>query len=212
MRPDERAAVPQDAEGVLEVRAQGEHRRRGAVGADLDRQRAVAARAPDHVLAHRRRRARPSCRSVRRCRGRAGGRRRRWRRDAAQCLVVVLGDRLVADVAAGHHQRARRPGRGEGGAAACRAASRPSSSSPGATAAAIPAAVRRPRRSSTIGRALLVSAAASAAPTIAISARGGRGRAPSPRTACRDGACARATGAPRRRRRRAPPAGSRRAP
>ncbi len=88
------------AEGALQLGAGGDERRRAATGSG-ERDGHVAARAPERE----RGRARRSPRSGGGSGGRARGRRRRSRRAAARVLVLE-GDRLVRDVAAGQHERA----------------------------------------------------------------------------------------------------------
>ena len=108
-------------------------------------------------------------------------------------LVVAVGDRLVGDVARGHHERAPRPRAADGGAA-CRGASRR-----GRASAARPRAPRSAparRRAITIGRSVPRSRLSSAAVS-STSARGASRSGPSARTACPRDACARAA---RRRR------------
>ena len=110
--------------------------------------------------------------------------------QALERVVVAVGDRLVGDVAAGHHERRARVGEqqvvqrrvGEHHAEVAERAGRP----------------RRDRRRpagaarATIGRSRPSSSAASPSPSVDQRPRGRRGRRPSARTACPRGACARA--------------------
>ena len=79
----------------------------------------VPARAPEHQPARpsgrARAPARPSHRSVSRSAGRAPAAGPRSRRAAASASLVAICDRLVRDVAAGHHERLRPALRGDVG-------------------------------------------------------------------------------------------------
>ena len=124
---------------------------------------------------------------------------RSWTRKASAMpasrsrgVVVGVGDRLVGDVARGHHQRRRRRRRAAGGAAGCRAAS-PRGRGCRARRRRRPRAPRR-RRAITMGRSGPRSSASSAAVEVDQSRAASRS-APSGRTACPRGAFARAASA-----------------
>ena len=103
MWPDSQASRPSaSAEGVLQVAADGQRRRRPSNGQG-ERQRGVAARPADRRARARRRPGPPSRRTAHGSAGRGSARRRRGR-PAGQRLVVVGDDRLAGQVAAGHHQ------------------------------------------------------------------------------------------------------------
>ena len=193
--PDPGARALGQAERALELGAAGEHAARGG---DRERERAghEPARAAQQRPARRARRARRES-SVRVWIGRSCSRNASAiAGQALERVVVVVGDRLVADVAAGHHQRRAGVGEqqvvqrgvGEHHAELARARAR-----------------RRPRR----GRRRAAAPARSAAPATGSSAassspsvderpRRRQVARPSARTACPRGACARAAARPRR--------------
>ena len=82
------------------------------------------------------------------------------------------GDRLLAEVAAGHHQRTARPPRAGGGAAACTASITPIASRPGATDGASAAS---PRRKAERSAAPATRSSASSGPDTPSCARLGEG-------------------------------------
>ncbi len=102
---EERVGPPGEAEGALELGADGEDWRRGGDRQPGRRPRRVAARAPQREgRAHDRVLAAAVDRAVVAEEG-VGD-----RAEPLACLGVVEGDRLVAHVAAGHHERPREPG------------------------------------------------------------------------------------------------------
>ena len=95
-----------EAEGALQLGAAGQQRpRRRRPAARASRARSRASGAAAAAPAARRRRARPSRRCACGSAGRGRGSGRRSPPSRSQRVVVAVGDRLVGDVAAGHHQR-----------------------------------------------------------------------------------------------------------